>query len=565
MQKRILSFILAWILILACFPFWAVEAQATPNTHPNTHVNTGDQRYDIIQVARTQVGYYEGTNNDTKYGAEFNINNLGWCGAFVSWCAKYAGVPDSVLSKTGVPNPSAYGLVQKPAGYIPKSGDLFFAPDYSHVGLVYYVEGDYFYSIEGNTWDHTGRHGVYIKKKLISSQVYASPNYKGGGDHKYIVDTEAAHPHKEFYKCTECGDWYYSGKTSTVADCTQCIQNACNHSYSSWSKVNDSNHSRVCSKCNIVETKSHSWNSGTVIKAAGCNTAGSKLITCTVCKTEKTQTIPKTGVHTYGVWIKLDDKLHARECTSCGKQEKVAHTVSSEWFTNEKQHWNNCSECMEQFKLADHEFGDTCDTPCKICNYVLPNGHLYDEVWKLDATGHWKACMNCEAKTEPEAHVFSADCDEQCDVCGFERKTTHTFSEEYVTDAENHWYACSVCGLRKDIQPHESDNTSREGVMQHCKVCALQLISDADHIHAYDELYQDQHSHWGMCSCGLEMPDESHTWSVQTGMCSVCGMEFVAENKSEFADLMPWILGGGGIFLFIIVTVIVVYVIRKRD
>ena len=567
MVRRSISFLLAVMFICVCLPFWGVEAAATSYDKPNTHVNTGDQRFDIVQVALTQKGYYEGpgNNNDTKYGERLGINYLGWCGAFVSWCAIEAGIPDSVLRKTGVASPDAFGLSRKPDGYVPKSGDLFFSKDYSHVGLVWYVDGDHFYSIEGNTWTSNSRHGVYVQKKLISGHCYASPNYRGGGDHKYILGTEEKHPHKEFYKCNSCTDMYYTGKTETVTDCKECQQAMCSHSFSTWSKLNDNNHSRVCKKCDKTETKSHSWNTGSVTKPATCNSAGTKVQTCSGCSAQRTVTMPKTGVHTYGEWLKFNDMNHSRECISCGVKQTNAHIVSKEWVTNEKQHWNNCSICMEQFQLADHQFGDTCDTPCKICNYTNPDGHSYDEVWKLDDSGHWKTCMNCTENTEVMQHAFSADCDEDCDVCGFTRHTLHSFSDAYVTDDKDHWYECGGCGKKMEIQPHQPDNTSREGVMQHCTVCGLQLISDRQHTHAYDDLYQDYRYHWGTCSCGLEMTKESHTWSVQSGDCSICGMAYAEENNNEYADLLPWILGASGMLIFVIVMVIVAIVIKNRE
>jgi hypothetical protein len=119
--------------------------------------------------------------------------------------------------------------------------------------------------------------------------------------------------------------------------------------------------------------------------------------------------------------------------------------------------------------------------------------------------------------------------------------------------------------MRKEVKSHQPDNTSRPGVMQHCTVCSVQLISDEDHIHAYDELYQDSRSHWGVCSCGLEMPNESHSWSVQSGGCSVCGLKYVENTTNENDDILPWILGGAGFALFVVVMIVLVFVIRKKE
>lgn len=567
MTKKILSCLLACLIFGACCPFWGLQARATSYDKPNTHVNTGDQRYDIVQVALTQRGYMEGpgNNNDTKYGERFGINYLGWCGAFVSWCAVEAGIPDSIMKKTGVANPSSFGLSQQPSGYIPKSGDLFFAKDYSHVGLVWYVEGDYFYTIEGNTWTSEEKHGVYSLKKQIKAHYFASPNYRGGGEHKYVLSTEDKHPHKEFYKCNSCSDMYYTGKTVFVAGCKECQQDRCSHTFGSWSKNNDIDHSRVCKKCDKTEIKSHTWNSGTIVKDATCSASGTKVQTCTECALEKTVTIPKTGVHVYGEWLKFDSNIHIKQCAYCSVQQKAVHTVSKDWVTNEKQHWYNCTECMEQFELKDHEFGETCDSPCKICEYVNPSGHTYDEAWQTDGAVHWRECVKCKTLTARENHIFTGVCDENCDICGFTRNTTHSFSQVYTTDGESHWYECSGCGMKKDIQSHQPDDTSREGVMQFCTACGMQLVADRDHIHAYDELLQDEHFHWGTCSCGMEMERESHTWSFQSGSCSLCGMKYVERSSNEYADLLPWTLGGFGIMVFVIVMIVIAVKSRKKE
>jgi len=189
MKKLIqtVSLLLALATLMICMPQLPIQVKAagadasTPQTHPNTYVNTGNQRADIIGVALTQVGYTElNHSNNTKYGAALNINYLGWCGAFVSWCAIQAEIPNSIFPKTGVSAPYAFGFEEKyyPA-YIPQPGDLFFAKDNSHVGLVYTVnvkEG-YFMSLEGNVTYNTYE-GVHIEKHSLSAEKYCSPNYQ---------------------------------------------------------------------------------------------------------------------------------------------------------------------------------------------------------------------------------------------------------------------------------------------------------------------------------------------------------------------------------------------------
>lgn len=51
---------------------------------------------------------------------------------------------------------------------------------------------------------------------------WVSCNYEKTHTHTYKQEFEAAHPHKVYMKCSSCGDWYYTGATTTVDSCTQC-------------------------------------------------------------------------------------------------------------------------------------------------------------------------------------------------------------------------------------------------------------------------------------------------------------------------------------------------------
>lgn len=46
-----------------------------------------------LDVARSQLGYREGPNNDNKYGLALGLNDVPWCALFVTWCYQQAGQP----------------------------------------------------------------------------------------------------------------------------------------------------------------------------------------------------------------------------------------------------------------------------------------------------------------------------------------------------------------------------------------------------------------------------------------------------------------------------------------
>ena len=130
----------------------------------------------FIEVAKAELGYIEGpADNQTKYQKA----NQPWCGAFVNWCAKQAGVkiPNCVYTPAG-----ATGFMDKKAWTLaeqadPQPGDIVFfdfpgdALDrISHVGIVISNNGDgTVTTIEGNTSpDKKGdqRNGGEVCKKI---------------------------------------------------------------------------------------------------------------------------------------------------------------------------------------------------------------------------------------------------------------------------------------------------------------------------------------------------------------------------------------------------------------
>ncbi len=190
--KRIVSLFLTLLMIVSMIPLSTVTSSAA---YENTYKNTGNQRADIIGVAKTQIGNTTGS----KY--TFGAGNVSWCAYFIVWCARQANVSSSVIKTTGWADADDLGIAYKARGsYTPKSGDviIFDYPPYStktpassygdHVGLVEYVEGNYVHTIEGNAGSPNAvrRYSYSLSNSNIKG--YGVPAYKGGSSHK--VDTK---------------------------------------------------------------------------------------------------------------------------------------------------------------------------------------------------------------------------------------------------------------------------------------------------------------------------------------------------------------------------------------
>ena len=151
------------------------------------------------------------------------------------------------------------------------------------------------------------------------------------------------------------------------------------HSYGAYTKKDNSNHTRTCSVCQSVETVAHTWNSGTVTKAANCKETGTKTFTCTACNATKTETIAKTNNHTFGAWTQTKAPTceakgsESHTCSTCGKVETrdvkaLGHKMSAPTITKqatckeEGSQEGMCSVCntksVQAIPKLDHKLGE---------------------------------------------------------------------------------------------------------------------------------------------------------------------------------------------------------------
>ena len=164
----------------------------------------------FLEMALSQVGYKEGKNNDNKYGAFFGHNHCAWCAYFVSWNARVTNVPKEIIPTESVVG--AYvryyrdktGLKQAPM-----AGDLIIYKSTngislgSHVGIVYKVDNNYVYTVEGNTGNPDG---VYKKKLILDYKkikCYCRPDYP---DLEHYAGTYPELPKRGYFKQGDKGD-----------------------------------------------------------------------------------------------------------------------------------------------------------------------------------------------------------------------------------------------------------------------------------------------------------------------------------------------------------------------
>ena len=55
---------------------------------------------DVLNVARSQIGFYEGANNENPYGDWYGIKNAPYCAMGISWCFAQVGLSHLIAAQT---------------------------------------------------------------------------------------------------------------------------------------------------------------------------------------------------------------------------------------------------------------------------------------------------------------------------------------------------------------------------------------------------------------------------------------------------------------------------------
>ena len=104
-----------------------------------------------LDIAISQIGYTEGKNNSTKYGAWYGLNNQPWCMMFVQWCFAMANCPLPFKSASCADTLQWYkAYYPNDVTLTPKPNDIVIYT-FGHTGIVERSEGNYIIAIEGNT------------------------------------------------------------------------------------------------------------------------------------------------------------------------------------------------------------------------------------------------------------------------------------------------------------------------------------------------------------------------------------------------------------------------------
>ena len=348
------------------------------------------------------------------------------------------------------------------------------------------------------------------------------------------------------------GSYSISGTPSLSISCGlggTSVSVACKHSYANCTKVDEGSHESTCSVCGEKKTDAHTWDGGTVTKAATCKETGLKKMTCTGCGATKEETVPVTNDHAYGSWSQTDSGKHSHTCGVCGKVETASHTwnggtvIKKATCQETGSQKLTCTGCgattTETVPKTAHAYGDAVfvddgkhKLTCKDCGQETEEDHEYGETWAADENWHFMRCEACGHEKDQSAHVPGPKAteteDQICTVCSYilqvKGEHVHSFGEVWSADETGHWHACSDCNEKSDAGLHVFDSNCDAD----CNICG----GSREPAHAPEEEWaQDESGHWYACrDCGEKLGFSPHTPGPEATItaaqvCTVCQFE----------------------------------------
>lgn len=255
---------------------------------------------------------------------------------------------------------------------------------------------------------------------------------------------------------------------------------------------------------------------------ATCTAAGENVYVCSICDSEKTETVNALGHNKNSEWTVVEatceaDGSRTQICDRCG--EIIATTVlkakGHKWskWTNVEGTDNytrtcansNCEIGTQTRVVMSEEDGHTHNFASDACQIEILKPATCTEkgmqrTWCADTgcAGHMDDEMEMIAHTETTS-VVDATCTTPgsitvtCRVCGTKLSETaidalgHNFAEEWTTDDNDHWHACTRCDAENEREAHTENGgvvttpatTVSNGIKTYsCTVCGKTMRTE---------------------------------------------------------------------------------------
>ena len=281
-------------------------------------------------ISNDHIPAYDSVNGSTVgniYGESdfcevLNVYKSGWVRLNCPWSGYENGrivyAPLSYFVSNTDYVPRQLTAINKTSAYYIANGSS--SPGYVYVGDVCTVVSEqgsqYCVICPWSTSTYSGNYLVWVDRSAFP----CTHSWNSGSVTTQPTCTTAG---VKTYTCTLCN----AQETESIP--------ALGHNLGGWTKLNDTQHQRACSRCSYKEQANHSWNGGTVTTQPTCTAAGVKTYTCSVCNGTKTETINPLG-HSWGAWTMLNETQHQRVCArDASHKETQDHTWDAGVVTQE--------------------------------------------------------------------------------------------------------------------------------------------------------------------------------------------------------------------------------------
>ena len=311
-----------------------------------------------------------------------------------------------------------------------------------------------------------------ICQKSVTNQAHVDYNSNGvcdycgvcmSGNHQWKDSTSG---NTRYCAQTLCGlvcshNGLTTGTCSTCGKVLSSSGSTCQHTYGSW-YVNSTNnlHARKCTKCDTVESNSHSasWGSWAENTISNRHERNCTVSSCTI----KEDHAPV-------------DTNNDGKCDTCGFTMGTSggsthtHSFTNNWVTKtDGDHYLCCddSTCSSTSKSHSAVWGSWTEN-------TISNKHE-----------RYCSVSNCTIRDWDNEHTpVDANNDGKCDICGLTVGTsggsthTHTFTNKWVINADGkHYLMCDTAGCTQVKESHIAFWTGNSCTAN--RICAICGISD---------------------------------------------------------------------------------------
>lgn len=324
--------------------------------------------------------------------------------------------------------------------------------------------------------------GYPVGEATISYSINRSATTTGCA-HTYWKGSESAHPHKEFYKCSKCGYYYYTGVNfaGQISSCSAC--QAMSRKPTINVSVNGTTVNLSWNDVSVLYNYMYIKNldTGAIPFSNNMGKTLSQSVNLTPGKYRATvSAYYATGEESYT--YSYVDFVIAENTNKGGdnlKQEHEHSYITKYESVHPHKEYKECTGCGD--KKYTGKTGKVTD--CTQCNITDKAEYECNHEYKIDYSivhphREYKMCLKCGDVEFTEKTKTFEDC-KQCNPTE-EKECRHTYKKKYETSHPHEiYYQCSKCGDKYGTGEYTEFDDCDQCLEEESLVTAVQISGKA--------------------------------------------------------------------------------------